>query len=376
MDGRLSPRRARATGGRRRVAFVGVVVAVVLLHLALTRELADQMGSLDPSQAMPQRMAATYVRTIEPTAPPTVAPVAAPGPAPRSPRVANRPARPASAAVPAAAVVADAAVPSAATPNDPALPDAMTATVDAAASAPEVAIATSDSASAPAPTAFEWPVSTRVSYDLTGNYRGELTGQAQVEWVRRGDRYQVHLDLSAGPEFAPIFSRRMSSEGRIEAAGLVPERYDEDTQAILRERRRATVMFEADAVVLANGQRRERLAGVQDTASQFVQFSFIFSTRPELLRVGNTFELPLALPRGMDPWVYDVVKEETLVTPFGPLAAFHLKPRRAVRKNGELTAEIWFAPELRYLPVRIRIQQDAATFIDLMIARKPEMAAS
>lgn len=373
MDGRLSTRLARFASGRRRVAFVGVVVAVVLLHLALTRELADQMGSLDPSRAMPQRMAATYVRTIEPTPPPPVAPAAAAMAAPRSARVASRPALPAS----AAEVVADAAEPAASSSIEPALTDATTAVaVDAPASAPDVAVATSDSASAPAPTAFEWPVSTRISYDLTGNYRGELSGRAQVEWVRRGDRYQVHLDLVAGPEFAPIFARRMSSEGRIDASGLVPERYDEDTQAILRDRRRATVMFEADAVVLANGQRKERLAGVQDTASQFVQFSFIFSTRPELLRVGNTFELPLALPRGMDNWTYDVIEEETLVTPFGPLAAFHLKPRRVVRKNGELTAEIWFAPELRYLPVRIRIQQDATTFIDLMIARKPEMAAS
>ena len=37
--------------------------------------------------------------------------------------------------------------------------------------------------------------------------------------------------------------------------------------------------------------------------------------------------------------------------------------------------ELWIAPELRYLPVRIRIEQDPATFIDLMISGKPEMAA-
>jgi hypothetical protein len=41
----------------------------------------------------------------------------------------------------------------------------------------------------------------------------------------------------------------------------------------------------------------------------------------------------------------------------------HLKPRRVARKGSDLTAEIWFAPSLAYLPVRIRIQQDANTFI-------------
>ena len=41
----------------------------------------------------------------------------------------------------------------------------------------------------------------------------------------------------------------------------------------------------------------------------------------------------------------------------------------------ELTAELWIAPELRFLPVRIRIEQDASTYVDLMIAKKPEIAA-
>ena len=107
----------------------------------------------------------------------------------------------------------------------------------------------------------------------------------------------------------------------------MPTRYDEDTQVVLRDRRRMSVVFETDAVVLANGERRERLAGVQDTASQFIQLTYVFSTRPELLRVGGAVDFPLALPRAMDSYVYDVVEAQTLQTPFGALAAFHLKPR-------------------------------------------------
>ena len=102
----------------------------------------------------------------------------------------------------------------------------------------------------------------------------------------------------------------------------------------------------------------------------------MFSTQPELLRVGGAVAFPLALPRAMDSYVYEVVEAQTLQTPFGALASFHLKPRpRPTRRPGQLTAELWIAPELRYLPVRIRIEQDAATFIDLMISGKPEMAA-
>ena len=222
---------------------------------------------------------------------------------------------------------------------------------------------------------FDWPASTRVSFLLTGNYRGQVNGNAQVEWIRVGTRYQVNLDLLVGPEFAPIISRRMSSEGDLTADGLAPQRYDEDTQIMFRERRRVTVKFEADGVVLANGERRERWRGVQDTASQFVQLTYLFTLRPELLKVGGTVEVPLALPRSMDRWIYDIVDESVIQTSFGPLPAFHLKPRRVRPRSSELSAEIWFSPQLRYLPVRIRIEQDPQTYVDLVIARKPELAS-
>ena len=390
MAGRLTDPAdaARAARGRRRFAWVAVVVVVVLLHGAVTRELAARMSDFDLAHAMPERIAVSYVRTIEPTAPPPAARAIAMPQPPRSPR---RVARAASA--PETASTAPELIAVAPPASDVPPPEAVTA-VDAATAAAELAIAarTAMAASAPSEIAaaavaqaepasdpastFEWPASTRVSYVLTGNYRGEVSGQAQVEWIRLDDRYQVNLDLLIGPEFAPLITRRMTSEGSIAASGLVPARYDEDTQVVFRDRRRVSVGFEPDAVVLADGQRRERLDGVQDTASQFVQLTYLFSTRPELLRVGATVAFPLALPRTMDRYVYDVVEEQSLLAPFGRLQAFHLKPRpRGPRKSNELSAEIWIAPELRYLPVRIRIEQDAATFIDLMISTKPEMAA-
>ena len=67
-------------------------------------------------------------------------------------------------------------------------------------------------------------------------------------------------------------------------------------------------------------------------------------------------------------------RDET-ATPFGLLDTVHLKPRDIKDRGNVLKAEIWFAPQLRYLPVRIRIEQDPATYVDLVIARRPEIAA-
>ena len=83
---------------------------------------------------------------------------------------------------------------------------------------------------------------------------------------------------------------------------------------MMREDRRVSVVFAPDSVTLGNGQQRVRLPGVQDTASQFVQFTWMFGSQPERLRVGNTFEFPLALPRSMNTWVYDVAEEVVLHT--------------------------------------------------------------
>ena len=108
---------------------------------------------------------------------------------------------------------------------------------------------------------------------------------------------------------------------------------------------------------------------------RFIQRTERLTPDHAVLRFGWTVEVPLVRARSIYRWTYDVLDEVAVNTPFGPLPAFHLKPRRATPKNGELSAEIWFSPQLRYLPVRIRIEQDPQTYLDLVIARKPDLAS-
>ena len=377
MDLRLKRGFDLRPGTARSAAFAGLIAIVALTHIWLTRELADRMREIDAAAAMPARIEVTYVRTLEPEAPGILAPAAA-----TKPRVEPRARRAPHSVVSAASAPEPAVVEAPPERIAEAASEPMPTMAAQAASAPAIeaplVVAAAEAASAPASAAsaqaFVWPTATRVSYLLNGNWRGELNGSAEVEWIRIDERYQVNVILLAGPEFAPLFWRRMTSEGRIAEGGLVPDRYDEDTKVMFRDRRRVSVLFAPESVVLANGQQRERLPGVQDTASQFIQFTWMFGSQPERLRVGNSFEFPLALPRSMNRWTYDVAEEETLYTSFGTLATFHLKPRRAVRRPGEWLVEMWFAPELRFLPVRIHIEQDAGTFVDLLIAKKPEVA--
>lgn len=374
---------APAAGRPRIAGRVAVLVAVLTMHACVMRSVRDSVIDFDTGQR-PTRIELVPVQDMAfstppaPAASPLVPPVVPPPP-PRPPRQATPAVAAASAAASAPAVAASApeVEPVVAAASAPEVPTSapVAAVVAAAASAsPPPVVAAPASAPASAADSFSWPPSTVISYELTGNYRGEVYGSAQVDWVHVGDRYQVHLDVTVGAGFAPLYTRRMSSDGVLSDAGLVPERYDEESKAAFKDRKRASVTFEPDAVVLNKGQRVERLPGVQDTASQFVQLTYLFIRRPDLLTPGGTIELPLALPKRMSQWTYDVRAPETIYTPFGAVDAVPLQPRRESRKGDEFSATVWFAPTLRYMPIRIRIQQDTDTYLDLMIKRRPQIA--
>ena len=203
-----------------------------------------------------------------------------------------------------------------------------------------------------------WPGDTRLRYQLSGNYRGELHGDAEVLWQREGTRYQAVVQLDVGL----LLSSRFTSQGEITAHGLRPEVYEEQ----VRKRRRGVRIGED--VRLNNGNRVPRPDAVQDAASQFVELGHRFATGQLQLTPGGQINFWLARPGGVDEWTYDVIGEETLHLPrLGPVQAVHLKPRPLAKPRGSIVAEIWFAPSLQYLPVRIRITQGPDTFVDLMV---------
>ena len=351
-----------AAARRRRTQVAGVGLVVLLTHLWLADQgLPGRLGEGD-ADTQPRRLDVTFVRQLQQQVP---------APAPAKPTA--PPLRRLAAAAPAQAA-------SAAPPIEPTPPEV----------APTVALLDLPQPPVPAsleaqatdgvvgelrpPVPFEWPPSTRLTYTLTGNYQGPVEGQAQVEWLRSGSRYQVRLNVSVGPSFAPLLSRRITSEGEVTERGLVPSRYDEETKLVLRDPRRLTIWLDKDRVRLPGGTELPRPAGVQDSASQFVQMTWLFTTQPDWLLAGRTIDMPLALPRRLQVWQYDVLQTETLQTPAGPVQAVHVKPRPDGRTGNDLAAEFWVAPSLQYLPVRIVIRQDANTFVDLLIDRLPQQA--
>lgn len=207
----------------------------------------------------------------------------------------------------------------------------------------------------------DWPVDTRLSYSVKGYYRGDFYGWGQVQWQRSDGRYQVQVDM----RLALLFTGTLISQGELTVNGLQPRVYEE--RGMGRVRRLA---LDGATVTLNDGSQTPQPPGVQDTASQFVELTHRFATGRQALVVGAEVPVWLARPREMMLWTYDVVALETLQLPeLGEVPAFHLKPRPLANPRGVINAELWFAPSLQYLPVRIRVNLGNDNYAEMTVKR-------
>ncbi len=372
---------------------LALLLGLVLIGHALGLEwLARQREAL---VAMPLMTPPMYTRMLQPVAPPPVVVAAKPPPSVpvRKHAVAPRPKPAASAAEVVAtpeplAVEAPREVPVEAPREVPVVEAPATATevpvVAAPAAAPEApvvvapaaapepaAVAAAElpaaAASAPAaPSLDTWPTDTRLTYQLGGEYRGgPLLGDARVTWQRQAEKYQVRLDAAVKVLGRTVVSQTLASEGDVTPRGLMPRAYEET-----RPGKRRAAQFGVDTLQLENGKTAPRPAGLQDTASQFVELAHRFATGRQKLEVGEIVTFWLARPASVDEWTYDVVAREVVQTPnLGDVEAFHLKPRPIANPRGNITAEMWFAPSLQYLPVRIKVVMGTEAYLDLVVDR-------
>lgn len=372
-------RRAGLTSPRTFTRLLTLVALVAALHLWLTSNVLDEMAGLQPDAPRIERMQAEYVSEVRLTSPPA-APIVAP---PAPPLGMTKPSRRKKAAPPpeaaSAASQADAAKPDDAsqTPflavaEEPASAAEIASSPEATAAAPSSPPSSEASATGQPPERFVWPLATRVSYIMEGFYRGPVYGQSSVEWIRKDQRYQVHIDASVGPSFAPLGSWRLSSEGEIRPQGLHPQRYENVNRLLVRSARSKVIELGDEQVKLPDGKLQARTAGLQDPASFMIQVAYQFILDPGKARPGSSFEMTVLTLRKPEPLVFDVIEEVVLDTPMGRIPTLHVRPRKAIVDDGALPANVWFAPGLQYLPVRIAMKMKDDVWLEMNLAKAPQ----
>jgi hypothetical protein len=305
--------------------------ASLLLHLAITQW---DVRFSDSVEAMPP-LTATLT---ELPPPPALAPAARPKPKPkRSVRVA---------AVPTPAVVAQA---------EPA--------VEQVAAAPEVTAPDPSPAFAPldepvaASTEFpllpkQLPPRIDLAYRAFLGTRGFFIGDAVYRLEHAANQYKISTVGEARGLAAILFrgQGKATSEGAITASGLQPNTYSIERTSNYR-RESATFDWETGMVTLNDDKALPLELPTFDPLAVLWQFYFAPPGQEDA-------EFNIATTRKIYHYIFHRIGNETVTLPFGEVEA---QIWRRQTGDGGLEAQIWLAPSLHYVAVKVRLSNERAT---------------
>jgi hypothetical protein len=230
---------------------------------------------------------------------------------------------------------------------------------------PAMAAASAPSTTAAAPSAvggFRPPVGARLRYDLQGIAKGfGYSAKAELLWQPDASQYESRLEVS---HFL-LGSRVQTSQGQITAEGLAPRRFGD------KVRSEQAAHFQRDKGLItysANTPDAPLLAGTQDRLSVFIQISGLLLAEPLRWGTGAVMNFNTTGARDSEPWAFQVAGMEQLKMPYGNLEALRLV--RQEQKQYDQRVELWMAPSLEHLPVRIRITQTSGDQVDLLLRSK------
>ena len=223
---------------------------------------------------------------------------------------------------------------------------------------------TAEGTGSPQPPAVRIPAPVRLGFDVAGQAKGfQYSARAELLWQHDGQQYQARQEISV----LFLGSRSQTSVGEITPLGLQPRRFGDRS----RSEQAAHFDFAQGRVSFsANTQPATVAPGAQDRLSVFLQLGALLSAAPERFGVGTRISIPTVSARAADTWTFTVEGEETLELPIGTVQAVQLQ--RLPRRDYDQKAQVWLAPELGYLPVRIRITQTSGDFAELSLRSRAE----
>ncbi|SDI29803.1 DUF3108 domain-containing protein [Variovorax sp. OV700] len=364
----------------------GLTLAVALVHVLLLGLAPAAMGP-DPSPLANKFITRTIViappAAEKPTAPAAVAPAApAKPPPPAKPRRPREPSPPKPATAPAPQVSEQPPPP---TPDVMAqnAPDTGATAPEPAASAPAGAAlggagstantgmesgtpgGSAGAASATAGNvvgaeALRIPGSVKLAFAVTGQ-QGASPMQGvfgDLVWLQDGSSYDARLSL----KFLFKTIRSQHSTGQIGATGIEPARFSESRKGEVAShflRDQGQVMFSNNAPSVP------LLPGAQDRLSVVMQLGGMLAGNPARYPAGSRISVQTVGPRDAGVWVFNIEGEEQMTVPAGEYAVRKLT--RDPRREFDDKVEIWLAPAMGYLPVRMKLTQPNGDFADMQL---------
>jgi Protein of unknown function (DUF3108) len=313
-----------------------------------------------PALATPPALAAATPTKGRPA--PATPPAATP-PSPQATTAAADAAAPASAATPVVPGNNTPSSPTAlATPPAPAAPASASAPAPAPsfAPAPAAASATPPPSQAQQASALLFPPPIRLLYDGLGEEKGFIKYAASGEllWLQNGTQYSARLEISAWG----FRVRTWTSKGELQESGLAPLRFGDKPRGA-----ELATHFQRDKAIIsfsANNPDVPLQPGAQDKLSALLQLSALVAGAPARYGPGSSIRFQAADAHRAEVWEFQVGVLEALELPGGPKQALKLSKAPSVEYDQGI--EVWLAPDMNYLPVRLRITEANGAFADLL----------
>jgi hypothetical protein len=226
--------------------------------------------------------------------------------------------------------------------------------------AADVASATASGSSAKeaATASYVIPDSARLKYEVRGVVGGtSYTGGGQLLWQHDGKAYNARLAISKF--LIPL--RVQISQGQLTDQGLEPTRFGD------RKGSEVAAHFERHLnkiVFSANTPDAPLLPGGQDQLSVFIQLGALMAGAPGRYPPGSTLTLQAVGSHYSEQWAIVFGKLEKKSLPGGDVSAIRLT--REPGGEYDTKVETWFAPDMDYLPVHIRLSQKNGDFVDML----------
>jgi hypothetical protein len=209
------------------------------------------------------------------------------------------------------------------------------------------------------------PQSAQLSYTVKGNVSGiPYSAQSRLDWGNLGSSYSARLEVSV----FLLGKRVQTSTGTLGASGLAPAHFSD------RSRKEKTADFDRALKQIRfsnNAGAVDLLPGAQDRLSVFFQLAALFKGRPEGFRPGDEIPIQVAGTGGAEIWRFRVGDESVLQLPAGPVKARQLSRAPRPGHDGDSQVDIWLAPEMDHLPVRIRIADPGGDTVDQRLSHQP-----
>lgn len=207
------------------------------------------------------------------------------------------------------------------------------------------------------------PQAISVSYDISRN--GRRVAVTHETFEMNDGSYRI-VSESRAVGLLALFDRRplrLTSSGRLTAAGLRPQlfegkRGDQDPRQV-----RADFDWQEKRLTIARDGNTDTLPlppGTQDRLSLMYQFMFLAPDRSQRL------EFAMTNGRKLDQYHYTVQPGVEIETRLGRMATVHLVKQHQPDESG---AEVWLAPQHRYLAVKVLILEENGSRYEQVITK-------